>query len=269
MPLECITPATAFDSNRQVLVVVCGGRDVFEYNGTEWKSFPDINKEPDVRRFAGFAYDETLKKTVLFGGYTDSTAVFRNDTWTWDGTTWTEVKNNRPTQRSLMAMWYDPLLKKTVVYGGIGRPDLDTRVTRYEDMWSFSGTGWTKMSVSVTPGARLGPAIAADPRTGKVLLLGGLRAEKIGEDQESIRQFYDNDMWQWDGAASTWTKLSPGVLPPARENAMLAWDPIAEEMVLFGGYHGGLYYSDVWIWNGLTWTPVEAPTGRRRAAGSQ
>lgn len=269
MPLECVTPATAFDTNRQVLVVVCSGRDVFEFNGTEWKTFSDLSKEPEVRRFAGLVYDETLKKTVLFGGYTDSKAVFRNDTWTWDGTAWTEVKNNRPTHRSLMAMWYDPLLKKTVVYGGIGRPDLDTRVTRYEDMWSFSGTGWTKMNVSATPGARLGPAIAADPRTGKVLLLGGLRAEKVGDDQESVRQFYDNDLWQWDGSASTWTKLTPATLPPARENAMLAWDPIAEEMVLFGGYHGGLYYSDVWLWDGLTWTPVEAPTGRRRAVGSQ
>ena len=67
-------------------------------------------------------YDPKLKKTVLFGGYFGNN--FRNDTWTWNGTAWTEVKldnDERPPNRSQMAMWYDPLQQKVILYGGIGR----------------------------------------------------------------------------------------------------------------------------------------------------
>lgn len=267
MPSACETPLSAWDSTRKVLVVVCEGIDVFEFSGTAWKSV-DPTKSPLARNFAGLVYDENLKKTVMFGGYDTVTGNFRNDTWTWDGTAWTEVKESRPTHRGLMAMWYDPLMKKTVIYGGLGRPDIDSKVTRYEDMWAFSGTGWTKLNVSTTPGLRFGAATAIDPRSGKLLLFGGLRAEEAGKD--SFRQFYANDLWQWDGAASTWTALAPAAtLPSARENAMLAWDPIAENFVLFGGYTGGLYYSDVWIWDGQNWTPRGSTPGRRRAVGGQ
>ena len=264
IPVECITPATAFDTNRKVLIVVCNGADVFEWNGTEWKT-PDPDKPPTPRRFAGLVYDETLKKAVLFGGYQDDAANFRQDTWSWDGTTWTEVKNERPPRRSGMAMWYDPLLRKTVIYGGIGRPDIDSSVERYDDMWSFSGSGWTEMQPATTPDRRLGSAVSVIPTTGKVLLFGGLRANV---DDDRVTQYYDGETWQWDGSANSWTKLTPARSPAARQNAMLGWDPVAQEMVLFGGYAGGLYYSDLWAWDGTTWTVRDVPfAGRRRGAG--
>ncbi len=260
-PTGCTNPLTAFDTDRGVLVVTCNGEAIFEYNGTEWKAFT-LTSMPKARRFAGMVYDANIRKTVLFGGYDG--VDYRRDTWTWDGTKWTEVKNDRPTHRGQMAMWYDPLMKKTVVFGGIGRASIDDKVVRYDDMWAFSGSGWTKLTVTATPGERFGPQVATDPRTGKVLLLGGLRAEKTGE---TYKQYYTNDFWQWDGSANTWTRLTPAILPSPRENGMFGYDPVSDRMVLFGGYIGGLYYSDVWEWDGTTWTPRETPIGRHRAAG--
>lgn len=261
----CETPLSSYDTDRSRLVVTCGGSQVFEFDGATWKKFTDLKKAPPARFYARMVYDRKLKKTVLFGGY--ATGNYRNDTWTWNGTEWTElsISGDKPPHRGLMAMWYDPLAQKTILYGGFGRPHVNENITRYADMWALDGNRWTKLNPALTPGPRFGPQVAVDPATGKVLLFGGLRSEEIDED--SIRQFFDNDTWQWDGSASTWTRLEPARRPPARENGMLAWDPVAEQMVLFGGYANGFYFSDVWTWNGANWVPQIESVTRRRSAG--
>ncbi|MBV8516609.1 MAG: hypothetical protein JO197_04320 [Acidobacteria bacterium] len=262
-PGICISPAAAFDTDRQRLVVVCSGTDIFEWDGNAWHSFGTLKPAPALRRFAGLVYDQSLKKTVMFGGYDDTNSAYRQDTWTWNGSAWAEVKNARPPHRGQMQMWYDPLRQKTVIYGGLGRPNVDTRVTRYDDMWEFNGSGWTKINTTSTPGMRFGAQLTVDPRNGKVLLFGGLVSEVLSES--SSRQSFANDTWQWDGSASTWTKLEPANAPSPRENGAMAYDPVANELVLFGGY-AGFYFSDVWAWDGNNWKP-HTDGGRRRPSG--
>jgi N-acetylneuraminic acid mutarotase len=264
---SCVTPSAAYDSNRSRWVLSCYGSEIYEWDGSAWKAFTELKTEPASRRFFSLTYDETLKKVVLFGGFDDSTDNFRQDTWTWDGTTWAEVKNTRPPHRSLTSMWFDPVLKKTVIYGGVGRSNLDQKVTRFDDMWSFDGQGWTKLNVTSTPGPRLGAQIAVNPETNKLLLFGGLRAEKVNDT--TTKQWFDNDTWEWDG--STWKQLTPATRPSVRENGQMAWDPVQREIVLFGGYAGGYYVSDVWMWDAVasTWKPYIAALGRQRAAGGK
>lgn len=271
MPGTCDSPQTAFDTDRNVLVVTCSGADVFEWTGTEWKSFPDLKTKPQFRTFASMVYDPKLKKTVMYGGYAGNN--FRNDTWTWNGTAWTEVKSDkdeRVPNRAQMAMWYDPLQQKIVLYGGIGRGSVNERVTRYSDMWAFNGTGWTKLNVAETPGMRFGPQVAVNPITGKTLLFGGLKAELEPGDpeQKALRQFFENDTWEWDGAATRWTRLETNPEtrePDVRENGSIAWDPVSERLVMFAGYADGFYRSDVWEWTGTDWVPRLEHAGRRRA----
>jgi hypothetical protein len=264
-PGICTSPLEAYDTDRHKLVVVCSGNTVYEFDGAAWTSFATLKTTPVARRFGGLVYDEALKKTVFFGGYDDATSAYRQDTWTWNGTAWTEVKNTRPPNRGQMQMWYDPLRQKTVVYGGLGRPNVDTRITRYSDMWEFNGTSWAQINASTTPGARFGAQTAVDPHTGKLLLFGGLLSEVLTE--ASSRQTYQNDTWQWDGASSTWTKLEPATVPSARENGAMAYDPVANEIVLFAGY-AGFYFSDVWAWTGTDWKPHAEGTGRHRPSGT-
>jgi len=269
-PGSCTTPLTAYDPDRGKLVVVCSGSSVFEWDSAEftWKSFT-LTKPPSTRQFAKMAYDKKLKKTVMFGGYS-ANGNYLNETWTWDGTAFTQVKtknSDAPNNRGLMAMWYDPNLEKTVVYGGIGRANLNESITRYSDMWSFDGTKWTKLSVTQTPGQRLGAQIAIDPAGGKLLLFGGLLAEDAGNN--NLTQTYVNDTWLWDGTASKWTQLAPARSPDPRENGMMAWDPGTNEIVLFGGYTAGFYHSDLWSWDGQTWRPlVDQGVRRRPSAGA-
>ena len=145
-------------------------------------------------------------------------------------------------------MWYDPLAKKTILYSGAGRKSIEDHATRFEDMWSFDGTNWTKLTVTATPGIRFAPQVAIDPSSGKLLLFGGLRAT-IDED-DRVTQFYDNDMWVWDGSASTWTEIQLENAPAPRQNGAFDFDVASGKFVLFGGFAGNFYFSDRWLWDG-------------------
>ncbi len=261
-PSSCITPIGALDTDRNVLVLVCNGTTPYEWDGAAWKSFTNLTTVPNDRRFAGAVYDQNLKKVVMFGGY-DSFGNYRQDTWTWNGSAWAEVKpNKKPGHRAQPVMWYDPLAKKTILYSGAGRRSIEDHATRYSDMWAFDGTNWTEMTVTTTPGMRFAPQIAVDPATGKLLLFGGLRATL--DEKDRVTQFYDNDMWIWDGAASTWTQVQqPDRRPAARQNAGFDYDPVSGKFVLYGGY-GGNYFSDLWTWDGTTWEVIKDFAAFRR-----
>lgn len=252
-PGECVTPMAAFDIERQVLVVVCGGQTVWEWNGEAWEQF-NPRPVPDFRRFAGLVYDQNIKKTVMFGGYDNLN--YRDETWTWDGTAWTRLRpNKKPGNRAQMSMWYDTRAKKTILYSGVGRPNIDEHVTRYEDMWSFDGTNWTEMSKTAAPGIRFGAQVATDPRDGKVLLFGGLRATI--DDKKNIDQSYTNDLWLWDGSAATWTPIQTETAPPPRQNGAFEYDEATGKFILYGGFAGQFYLSDTWLFDGTNWAPVQ------------
>ena len=262
-PFGCATPIGAFDTDRKMLVVVCEGSEIYEWNGTAWKTFSNLSTTPAPRRFAGAAYDQTLKKFVMFGGY-DQLGKYRQDTWTWNGTAWTEVKpKNKPPHRAQMVMWYDPQSQKTIVYSGAGTGSIDDHAERFTDMWAFNGTDWTRLTETAAPGIRFAPQIAIDPENGNLVMFGGLRAT-IDED-DRVTQFYDNDLWIWNG--STWSEVQTERAPAPRQNAAFEFDAASDKFVLFGGFAGNMYLSDRWTWDGETWTVVpDTPSFRRRSA---
>lgn len=261
-PDSCDTPNGVYDTARQKSVFVCGGSEIYEWDGAAWNhpNITNAKNKPAVRRFASAVYDETLKKTVLFGGFVDPN--YSDETWTWDGTAWTRVKNHPATSRALATMWYDAVQKKTILYGGIGRLTTLDRITRYNDMWSFDGTGWTDMKITATPGSRYGAQSAIDPRTGHLVLFGGLRLDTDAAGVQ--KQLYVNDTWEWDGSA--WKQIATATAPPARENGRIAWDPSRNELTLFGGW-GGFLYADLWHYDGTTWSVFAEAPRRRRGTG--
>lgn len=261
-PTGCGAVSSAVDTDRAKLVVLCEGSIVHEFDLEEftWKKFPDLKTTPTVRRLGHLAYDPVLKKSVYYGGF--DTTGYKNDSWLWDGTAWTEVKKGRADARSNGMMWFDPSLKKVVLYGGIGRPQAENTIRRYSDMWSFDATnGWTKMTVTATPGERYDARVLVDPHTNKVMLFGGIRVDQV--DEKIRKQVFGDDLWEWNG--TTWTKVTnTNLLPSARQSFGLAYDGYADRFVLFSGYNG-LFLSDVWSSpNWLTWEPREESLVRRR-----
>jgi len=259
-PTDCGAPIGAYDTDRSKLIVLCSAGATWEYDGTKWSQFDANKTAPPAHRFASLVYDQNLKKIVFFGGF-DLNSVYLDQTWTYDGTVWTQVKKNPAPSRSLTSMWYDPILKKTVIYGGLGRITSQDRLTRYSDMWSFDGTGWTQIKPDVTPGMRYGAEVAVDPNTGHAILFGGIRVDVDANNNQV--QVYANDTWDWDG--TTWKQITSPLTPPARENGGFALDPIRNQLVMFGGY-SGFYLSDLWTFANGKWSQVTEVVSRRRAS---
>jgi hypothetical protein len=78
-------------------------------------------------------------KALLFGGWDAANLA---DTWTFDGTSWSEVTTTHAAPgRFTFAM--APIGDEVVIYGGLS-------VTTYlDDTWVFNGTAWTQNG---TPG---------------------------------------------------------------------------------------------------------------------
>jgi hypothetical protein len=110
--------------------------DTWTWNGFNWtKHFP--LSSPGPRNGPALAYDVSLGAVVLFGGAVGQCCSDSlNDTWIWNGVTWTQVHpaNALPPARNGESMAYDPVEKVVLLFGG------DTSGPVLEDTWFFTVT---------------------------------------------------------------------------------------------------------------------------------
>ncbi len=103
---------------------------------------------PAGRSDTSMVYDPATGDLVLFGG-SDTNGSLLSDTWTTNGTTWTEAApSSSPPARSDQAMAYDPALSEVVLFGGLGAGS-----TTLSDTWAYNGTTWRALSPSTSPPA--------------------------------------------------------------------------------------------------------------------
>jgi hypothetical protein len=169
-----------------------------------------------------------------------------NDTWIWNGVTWTRRQPAVvPPARGYATLVDDPEVGRVVMFGGFGSGGL------LNDTWSWDGANWRREQTATSPPARTGSQVAFDGT--HLLLYGGYN----GVDT------IFGDTWSWNG--SNWTQLMPATSPPARANGAMTYDPVHHEVVLFGGSKDagncpaactgrGIETAETWTWNGTTWT---------------
>jgi hypothetical protein len=194
------------------------------------------------------ATDPVSGHVVLFGGLNGTTHLA--DTWTWEGTTWTQQHPSvSPPARNAAVMAGDPASHRLVLFGGYDG------TTWLGDTWTWDGSTWTHQNPISSPPARDVAVMAADPTSGHVVLFSGGGATML------------DDTWTWDGV--TWTQQHPLTSPPGRVDAVMAADQASGELVLFGGQtNSGGIVGDTWTWDGTTWTqqaPPTSPDGRQWA----
>lgn len=143
---------------------------------------------------------------------------------------------------------FDPNRGTVIAFGGWDR----TSYQEVDSMLAWNGNFWSLLQPAVKPSPRTEAGLALDPVRGRVVLFGG-----------SVGPSYLGDTWEWDGAA--WSQRFPAVSPPARAGN-LAFDPVAQEIVLLGGYQAGVRL-DVWGWNGTQWQARGNLPGPSAAAG--
>jgi hypothetical protein len=192
---------------------------------------------PPARSFASMAYDSANGTVVLFGGSTSargSVGSSLGDTWTWNGTTWTEQSPAvSPPARWAASMAYDAATKTVMLFGGVDSKN---------DTWTWNGTTWTEQHPFPSPTTRWSASMAYDPATRSVVLFGG------GTDSCLF-----NATWTWNG--TKWTEHDPATSPGPRWQAAMADDAATGTVMLFGGVTNttgckGPYrlLQDTWTW---------------------
>lgn len=162
--------AMAFDEERGVTVMY-GGQDVtaetWTFDGEEWKVVAAADKGPGIRWGHSMAYDSNRKVVVMFGGFTDQ---HMNDTWEWDGSTWTKIETaQQPAISRDHAMVFDSARNVMVLFGGRGISSVGLN-----DTWEYDGSNWVQRGpTESSPSVRHEVAAAFDSWRNKVVLFGG------------------------------------------------------------------------------------------------
>ena len=217
--------------------------ELWDFDGTSWRLLsPPVRPSP---RFDA-AFVRLGDKLVLFGGRPPSSSPVSplNETWEWDGTTWTQLSpptSPPPRYGHFMA----EAQGKLVLFGG-----LVSSSSPLSDTWEWDGTTWTQRFPSTSPSARTFGSMGTVGS--HAILFGGLDATGSGLPL--------GDTWRWDG--NEWTQLTLSTSPSARyfqgsgsANGQ-AW--------VVGGrvrdYYAP-YLSDVWRFDGTAWVKVTAVNG--------
>lgn len=141
------------------------------------------------------------KQVVLFGGI-DEANQLRDETWLWDGASWTKADPATvPPGRSAAAMTYVPELGAVAMMGGIGG---DTGV------WLWDGSDWERIEIPDGPAKRSWAGFAYGAEVGGAFLFGG------------VAQGYRSDTWLLGRAPSP--SPSPSLSPQPKTTAVAFTD---------------------------------------------
>lgn len=208
-------------------------------------------------------YDSTRGRVVHVDHY-KHTAKYYQDTWEWDGSTWTRIEES-PQLGGWGAMAYDPVRQRTVYFGGL-RGLHPGNLTLQGKTFEYDGSAWTEVS-STGPAPRRDHVMVWDPVSSRVLLYGGSDSTYEGSTPLG-NETYMRDLWAWDG--SSWQQLDSS--GPPRGQHSLAFDSQRNRLILFGGRDGtmsGAVVNTTYEWDGSSWTPqVFATPPPRRHFGS-
>lgn len=135
-------------------------------------------------------------------------------------------------------------------------------------MWKWNGSTFARATRTLTPGP--GPrseAAVATVGNGLILVFGGYHEEGAMKTYRAL-----DDTWIY--SASGWSAAPSAAKPSPRLSAAIAYDPVHDAAVLFGGTTldaaGGCsdLLADTWIWRDAKWQlhkPAHAPSARRGA----
>ncbi|MHC4601422.1 MAG: Kelch repeat-containing protein, partial [Planctomycetota bacterium] len=207
---------------------------------------------PGQRIYLSGVYDTGNQRMLFFGGSNTTTiigggtnTVHALNTATVGTESWTLLApggTGPPTARYSHGAVFDATGQRMLVFGGI-----DNTLTTRTDVWALSTSGggngnWSQVSTTGSAPARGNAAVAFDPGTNSLLVVGG--ADALGNEY--------GDTHQLDLTTGQWTQRSTGG-PSARSGCIGAVN--AGVMMVFGGYTNATttYHQDTWILNISTW----------------
>lgn len=231
-------------------VVLFGGEDgsgdffdqTWLWDGQKWSNASPAT-HPSYRRLtAPLVFDTVQNQLVMFGGSTFS-GSFYNETWTWDGATWTNKTPvspaDSPSPRSEYSLAYDQAHDKVVLFGGLFFNG--SAFVGLKETWLWDGQKWAEVFPANDPGEHYSHAMTYDTARSETVLFGGYRG---GVPL--------NETWIWDG--TNWTQRFPVHSPPASATFdvrnVMAYDPGSHLVILLRSN------GDTWVWDGTDWSQL-------------
>lgn len=228
----------AYDSKRNVILRFGGNAWVglYEYDGITWKS-RSLTMEPSLREGHGGAYDAKRGKFVIFGGV-DKKKTKLNDTWEFDGRTWTP---------RIFLPKSPPAGRGRLVYDSNRGLCVWTSFSNPMQTWEYDGKTWAQKSTKTTPDSTDRFGVAYDSNRKVVVLYGG-----------DTKTSASASTWEYDGL--DWKRIATKGSAGQRIWHDLAYDAKRKRVVLCGGhrYTGG-YYPDyrTYEYDGKTWIAAD------------
>lgn len=238
-------------------------------DGMAWSQLPSPDGPARGREAPTAIYDPVRDRMILFGGHADGSPAYPTDVLALslgDTATWAKLSTagTAPSGRRGHSAIYDPVRDRLIVFGGYY---FDGDSNFLNDVWALSLGGaptWVQLAPSGNrPAGRFYHTAVYDPARDRMLVFGGNGGNT-----------YLNDVWSLSLTGSpAWTQLAPvGGAPAGRNGHGAVYDPIGDQLVVFGGYFndGTLHYlNDVWLLalaSSPAWTEVSPqgipPTGR-------
>ena len=301
-PPPLYEPAMAYDPASQQLIMFGGGgfavtSQTWVFTRTGWQLLHPPTSPP-AREGASMTYDPELHALVMFGGISftlgdESKALSDGgsntndrflDTWTWDGTTWSEVASGIDGQTSPQsANSLDGVMETNLAYSASDHelvldeicatecesnrsrtwqflPSLHTweRLPTPAAMpWNQAGQsdntppGLTSEWPKCNPSQNFGPsrAVTASP-DGSLLYVGqgaGGSPDRVSGTDRPVNHRLPET---WTFSSNVWHALPTARLPNnANQLSFPAMAPDVENhMVLFAEY------GQTWVWSGSAWT---------------
>lgn len=190
-----------------------------------WSSLTPGGPEPAPRHHACGVYDPLGDRVLMFGGLNGS--GFLNELWQLalsPTPEWSQVATSGgPSGRGGASAVYDPDGHRLLLFGG---DDNDYR----HDVWALDLTSlaWTQLApTGAAPAGRWKHVAAYDTRRHRMLVFGGRVASADSADT-----------WELDLSTTppAWHRLqAAGWLPEARSEAMGAYDPVGDRLLVYGG----------------------------------
>ena len=231
------------------------------WNGSAWTHLHPAH-EPSIRSNVAIAYDPATKQVVLFGGISSlGNTGMLSDTWTWDGTDWTQQHPaTSPLARDDAALAYDGATNQLVLFGGgSNKPRIGGLVPPpLNDTWIWDGSNWHQQHPTTSPLPVRSPGLAYDAAQQTLILFGGLYADT----KPSRREL--NDTWQWTG--TTWVQLHSATSPKLFDTINgqqviysypnMVYNPQNQQVfLLFGGDDdNNNKFQAGWLWDGTNWS---------------
>ena len=204
---------------------------------TAWEENTSANTPPI---YQNLAYDSRRGVCVYYYG------IESPETWEYDGVDWTQVVTaHNPGPRFDVTTTYDSSRRVVVLHGGTNAG------TNLNDTWEYDGDDWTQVLTNGAPPIRWYPELVFDPVGKRCLLIGG---RLVGVPHET-------QTWEFDGATSTWTRISTPVAPTSALWSWIAYDSWNHRTLLYGGSTPGLTaLNELWQFDNATDTWSQLPS---------